>query len=99
MFLVLTHKKDKNPLGEGSSKDGGAPSFTDMSEMPNEQRALLQEQFWGGVNKTNFVSFLDLKKYKYEHFLKIYLKNLKFFLHQHNYLFRPIDPNTTTTKK
>jgi hypothetical protein len=67
MFIVLSNKQsNKNPNGEGTSKDklvdAPAPSFTDMREMPNEHASLLQEQFWGGVNKTNFVIFKIIVK-------------------------------------
>ena len=68
MFLVANAKLKTNPLGEGSStdrdpEDEAAPSFQDMRTMPSEHRALLQEQFWGGVERTNFVIFINLYKF------------------------------------
>jgi len=71
MFIVHSGTKlNTNPNGEGTSKDSTdvskpSPAFTDMNTMPSETASLLQERFWGGVNKTNFVNYLF--------FLKIYL--------------------------
>ena len=72
MFLVFNANKTTNPLGEGTSasataRDDPVPEFQDMQTMPAEHVALLQEQFWGGVSKTNFVSI-----YLYIYILLLY---------------------------
>jgi hypothetical protein len=68
MFIVHSGTKLKpNPNGEGTSKDNTdaqkpSPSFRDMGTMPSETASLLQERFWGVVNKTNFVNYLFFLK-------------------------------------
>ena len=61
MYLVFKGLKTTDPLGEGTSTSATergitVPAFQDMQAMPMEHCALLQEQFWGGVRDTNFVS-------------------------------------------
>jgi hypothetical protein len=71
MYLVFKGLKTTDPLGEGTSTSATergipVPSFQDMQSMPMEHQALLQEQFWGGVTNTNFVSkqfFFQSHKY------------------------------------
>jgi hypothetical protein len=61
MFIINSGKKPTDPSGaEGSSKDDTLPTQvpnpTNINEFPSERAALLQERFWGGVDKTNYVN-------------------------------------------
>ena len=98
MYLVFKAVKSTDPLGEGTSSatERGipAPSFQDMQAMPLEHCALLQEQFWGGVRDTNFVSkhfFCSIKNI----LIKPFVENVQntIFIHV-NYIFFQTDVQT-----
>jgi hypothetical protein len=56
MFLLAHKYATTESLGE-PRKDGASPSFRPMDKLPDEEIALLHEQYWGGVQQTNSVIF------------------------------------------